>query len=182
MTRMEKAHERYSMSDILSRYGIETNRHNFIVCPFHKDKHPSCKIYKDGFKCYSCGTHGDLVDFVAKLEGISLREALDILEVDRMSCKEASEYEKRRKEEQKFQSWCEKRKKLAVLRLDYFQKRLTEITPLSEEWCEIANRIPLAWQEFEICFNSDRKEMQEIYILEKQGEYIDFALSVFIER
>lgn len=38
-------------------------------CPFHADRKPSFAIYRDGFKCFSCGEYGDAVDFVVKLTG-----------------------------------------------------------------------------------------------------------------
>lgn len=179
MTRMEEAHEKYSMSDILLRYGIQTNRNGFIICPFHKDNHPSMKIYKDGFKCYSCGAHGDFIDFLAKLENVSLKEALDILEVGKMSSTEASEYAKRREEEIKFQTWCEKRRRLAVLRLDYLKQKKEELKPFCDEWCKVVNAIPFAWQDLEICLVQDRTSLREMYDSEQKGKYIDFALSLF---
>lgn len=36
-----------------------------IHCPLHEDRTPSMHIYDDGgFKCFSCGVHGDVLDFV----------------------------------------------------------------------------------------------------------------------
>ena len=64
---------------------------------------------------------------MAKLENVSLKEALDILEVGKMSSTEASEYAKRREEEIKFQTWSEKRRRLAVLRLDYIKQKKEEL-------------------------------------------------------
>ena len=34
------------MQDIIDKYGIENNRKMFC-CPFHNDRHPSAKIYKN---------------------------------------------------------------------------------------------------------------------------------------
>ena len=40
-------------------------------CPFHgTDQHPSMKLYPNGFKCFTCNEHGDVVDLVAKLRGL----------------------------------------------------------------------------------------------------------------
>ena len=40
-------------------------------CPFHgTDQHPSMKLYPNGFKCFTCGEHGDVIDLVAKLLGL----------------------------------------------------------------------------------------------------------------
>jgi DNA polymerase len=35
-----------------------------VTCPFHDDHNPSCQIYPDGFKCFSCGAHGDHFDWL----------------------------------------------------------------------------------------------------------------------
>lgn len=64
-----------SMNDVLSKYGLYPNRSGFIVCPFHKDKNPSMKIYKDSFYCFGCGEHGDIFDFVMKYENIPFSSA-----------------------------------------------------------------------------------------------------------
>lgn len=39
--------------------------------PNHADKNPSCQLFEDSFKCYSCGIHGDIYDAVEILEGIT---------------------------------------------------------------------------------------------------------------
>lgn len=44
--------------------GQQVTRRN-IHCPFHEDRNPSLHVYDDGkFKCFSCGRHGDVIDFV----------------------------------------------------------------------------------------------------------------------
>ncbi|KJU86859.1 Zinc finger, CHC2-type domain protein, partial [Candidatus Magnetobacterium bavaricum] len=46
------------------------------LCPFHDDKDPSLVIYVDTqrFKCFGCDTHGDVLDFVMRLKGLSLKD------------------------------------------------------------------------------------------------------------
>ncbi len=55
-------------------------------CPFHEEKHPSFSIYRsssDGrwmWKCHSkCNDHGDVLDFVVKVTGMSKGDALSWL-------------------------------------------------------------------------------------------------------
>ena len=50
---------------IVEQYtGQQISKHK-IHCPFHQDNTPSMHIYDDGgFKCFSCGRHGDVLDFV----------------------------------------------------------------------------------------------------------------------
>lgn len=53
-------------------------RIHWALCPFHPDKHPSLAIY-DGedahYHCFSCGEHGDAIDWLIKIEKLSYPEA-----------------------------------------------------------------------------------------------------------
>ena len=68
-----------SMAEVLSRYGIETNRAGFICCPFHQEKTASCKIYPDSYYCFGCHAHGDVISFVQKMEQCDFKKAFQIL-------------------------------------------------------------------------------------------------------
>ena len=50
-----------------------------VSCPFHEDWEPSCRIYADHFHCYGCGAHGDRIDWLTKVEGMTKAEAMDAL-------------------------------------------------------------------------------------------------------
>src|SRR5688500_14930675 len=41
-----------------------TDRSKKIRCPSpdHEDRHPSATLYPDGFRCFSCGAFGDVLD------------------------------------------------------------------------------------------------------------------------
>jgi CHC2 zinc finger len=47
------------------------------LCPFHHDRRPSLYVNeaKEVFLCRSCGEHGDVVDFVMKIDGLTFPEA-----------------------------------------------------------------------------------------------------------
>jgi len=47
-------------------------------CPFHPDGgRPNLVLFPDGgFRCFACGARGDVFDLVAKLDGVSLAEAV----------------------------------------------------------------------------------------------------------
>lgn len=47
-----------------------------ILCLFHTDKSPSMHVYPTSYHCFSCGAHGDVIDFVQKVYGISFIEAV----------------------------------------------------------------------------------------------------------
>ena len=55
-------------------YGLEINRYGMCVCPFHSDRNPSMKVDKR-FHCFACGEDGDVIDFVSKYFGLSLKDA-----------------------------------------------------------------------------------------------------------
>lgn len=45
------------------------------LCPFHAEKTPSFCLKAEKFKCFGCGVSGDIVDFVALMEKLSIKEA-----------------------------------------------------------------------------------------------------------
>jgi Toprim domain/CHC2 zinc finger len=50
-----------------------------VHCPFHDDTNPSCHIYDDHYHCFACGAHGDAIDWLREVEGLSFRAAQDAL-------------------------------------------------------------------------------------------------------
>ncbi|MBQ2768064.1 MAG: hypothetical protein IJF49_08335 [Clostridia bacterium] len=77
-----KIKSRVSMRDVAVRYGIDIHRGNVAMCPFHREKTPSMKLYKDGFYCFGCGAGGDVINFVARLFGLTNKEAAEKLDSD----------------------------------------------------------------------------------------------------
>ena len=63
-------------------YGLKINRSGMVCCPFHDDRHPSLKLNEDYFYCFGCGATGDVVDFTARLLGLSAYEAAQRLAAD----------------------------------------------------------------------------------------------------
>ena len=63
-------------------YGLELRRNGMTCCPFHEDAHPSLKLNEDYFFCFGCGASGDVIDFTARLFGISLKDAARKLSAD----------------------------------------------------------------------------------------------------
>jgi DNA primase len=67
-------------SSILRHYCLRmvgTGEQRFILCPFHKETTPSCSIHlsKGLFHCFGCSAEGTMIDFVARIERMSLRAA-----------------------------------------------------------------------------------------------------------
>ena len=55
-------------------YGLRPDRRGMVCCPFHGDKHPSMKV-DARFHCFACGADGDVIDFAARLHGLSKWDA-----------------------------------------------------------------------------------------------------------
>lgn len=58
----------------------DINRAGKVLCPAHSDHNPSCHIYLDGWKCYSCGAHGDALDWLKLTRNLTTAEAIKELE------------------------------------------------------------------------------------------------------
>ncbi len=69
------------MKAAAERYGLEARR-GMVCFPFHADRTPSMKLNEDYFYCFGCGTTGDVIDFVARLYGLSSYEAAKKLAYD----------------------------------------------------------------------------------------------------
>ena len=67
--------DRVDLKDLVRFYGLDVNRGGFACCPFHNERNPSFKVYEDHYHCFGCGEHGDHVDFVQKIYGLSNIEA-----------------------------------------------------------------------------------------------------------
>ena len=74
-----------SFALILDRYSIRAlgnGAQRIALCPFHADTTPSCSIYfeRNVFHCFGCNAKGSVLDFVARIENVSLRDAAALVE------------------------------------------------------------------------------------------------------
>ena len=67
--------ENVNLREAAELYGIDVNRYGKALCPFHNDRHPSLYVADDHYYCFACGEHGDVIDFVSRLEAVSPKEA-----------------------------------------------------------------------------------------------------------
>ena len=69
--------DQVTMEDILALYGYHTRR-GFMCCPFHGEKAPSLKVYREygGWHCFGCGRGGSVIDFVMEHEGCTFPAAV----------------------------------------------------------------------------------------------------------
>ncbi|WP_304581016.1 CHC2 zinc finger domain-containing protein, partial [Dubosiella newyorkensis] len=67
------------IADIISHYiDVQKNGRNYkAVCPFHDDHDPSLSISREKqiYKCFVCGSGGNVFTFVQKYENVSFTEA-----------------------------------------------------------------------------------------------------------
>jgi DNA primase len=73
-----------SMSTVLHYYGLKTDKHSKLNCPFHEDKTPSMQVYYKTQTAYcfssNCKTHGksiDVIDFIMYRENCTKHEAIN---------------------------------------------------------------------------------------------------------
>ena len=59
-------------------FGLTVNRSGMAACPFHEDHTPSLKL-DQRYYCFGCGATGDVIDFTARLLGISNHDAVQTL-------------------------------------------------------------------------------------------------------
>ena len=82
MTWFELIKQVVRVPEAAAYYGLQVNRNGMACCPFHDDRHPSMKLNRDYFYCFGCGATGDVIDFVARLFGLSSYEAAKKLAYD----------------------------------------------------------------------------------------------------
>jgi hypothetical protein len=74
--------ELLGLSEVMVYYGVRLGRNGKYLCPFHDEKTPSLSIKGQYWRCFGCDCGGDIVDFVAKLFGLSLLAAARRLDAD----------------------------------------------------------------------------------------------------
>lgn len=81
---IRQVHDRAEIVDVVSRYNIPLVRrgaHYSACCPFHNERNPSFIVSpnRNTYHCFSCGAHGDAIDFVMRLDNRTYPEAIEYL-------------------------------------------------------------------------------------------------------
>lgn len=102
-------------------YRLRIRKNGVACCPFHDDRHPSMKVDKN-YHCFACGVGGDVIDYTARMYGLSQYDAAKKLIEDfglpiytEAMSREEKERLRREKEERmriiqikkRFYRWCE---------------------------------------------------------------------------
>ena len=82
MNQFESVKAAVTLRQAAKAYGLRVLPNGMTCCPFHEDKHPSLKLNEDYFFCFGCGASGDVIDFTARLFGISPKDATEKLAAD----------------------------------------------------------------------------------------------------
>lgn len=144
---VEEIKATYSMRDIVERYGFQPTRAGFIPCPFHSgDRQPSLKVYDRDFHCHSCGAHGDIFDFVMRMDDISFKEAYQSLGGEyqqpnfssRMAVYQA---QKQRAMRQKAADREREKRRLNNMLIGIYRAYMERSEPLSDVWCDCYNAL-----------------------------------------
>src|ERR1700732_1705560 len=76
---------RTPLASLIGRH-VQLHRRNRLwvgCCPFHAETTPSFTVYDDHYHCFGgCGAHGDAVDFVRAIEGLTFGEAVERLSAE----------------------------------------------------------------------------------------------------
>ena len=76
---------RHPLAEVVEQAGVPLRGRGRVrqaVCPFHEEREGSFTVYADTERwyCFGCGEGGDVLDFLQRLEGLSLPEAIRRLE------------------------------------------------------------------------------------------------------
>lgn len=162
-----------NMEEVLNKYGIKTNR-NMFLCPFHNDKSPSAKFYKNSYFCFGCGKTGDLIqfvedyfnlDFVSAIEKINIDFNLKIPQNNKISKKELKEIEAKRKLEQFLKKEKERKRREALIHNCQYAQNIERTIKLIKD-----SITPYNWEETElICSFLE----QELALLNEEFESLN---------
>lgn len=177
---VEEIKSTVTMPDLAKRYGIRIHRGSMCSCPFHgEDKHPSMKIYKDGFKCFACGASGDVLGFVQMIENCDFKTAFYQLggnyekhenERSRIIAKARLKAmkDRRRLEEDEFKLGGKVFRTLTET-IDWCKFIIEHHKPYTARWCIAQDELPeldfLYYEAF--CTKDGKKELNGYYIIEK---------------
>lgn len=140
--------KRIPMREIVERYGFTPNRARFIHCPFHQgDKGASLKVYARDWHCHACGAHGDQIDFVRRIDGLSFKEAFIALggtydnEDKEEISKKIRQTEKERQEKAEREARMKQRRDDNNRCISLLRNGLSSFPALSDEWCFCQNEL-----------------------------------------
>ena len=154
-------------------YGLQINRTGYICCPFHHEKTPSLKLYKNGsWHCFGCGKGGDVISFVQDYFGLTFPQAMEKLNDDFHLGLPINEKPTQRQQQDAARKAYERRKMVEAQKkaeeaaksayyeaLDYYVaidtvvrklKPKTPDFPICDAWAEALKQLPVAEYKLEM--------------------------------
>lgn len=172
---------------VAENYGLQVKRNGLACCPFHNDKHPSMKIDRN-YHCFACGVGGDVIDYVARLYGLSQYEAAEKLIEDfrlpveitgkseltdnerKRIQREMAEKEKLIKIKERFRRWCN-------TTIEVLKESLSEIEQVgvflinkppnmifSDDYANLLHAEPIINYWLDVLCMGTEKEKQELFM------------------
>ena len=156
-------------------YGIKI-KHNKALCPFHAENTPSLSFKNGYYHCFGCGVGGDVIDFVARINGTGQKEAAliinDIFNLGFTSVHpQTSTQQKKDVLLTKYKGW----ERNTIVELTELFRRYREYMqnepPFSDKWGEAAERLPVIEYKLDLLQSDDVKTKTEWFkeSLEKAG-------------
>lgn len=142
---VEEIKQQTPMSEVVRRYGIQIGRSGQCSCPFHgPDRHPSMKIYKDSYFCFTCHATGDVFRFIQEMDSVDFKTAFVMLggtynHEDKIANLKAWRAQKDR-EGKALRLWKLKKKRLDYINIMHIYmdslRRATDADVFSDDWCK----------------------------------------------
>jgi len=173
----ERIRRETDLEALFAGYGLSVGRNGLCLCPFHRDRRPSMKLYPDHYHCYSCGAHGDAVSLVAHMENLSPKEAAEKLGYGALDPKGAGELhrrlQKRRREEARKKSLLERAVSGVEERLRAYRRAMEEHPPKLEspevhpDFLEAVHSLPRYEYFYELLTSGDPLDAAEAFQYEE---------------
>lgn len=113
--------EQLTTRQVAESYGLRIRKNGVACCPFHDDRHPSMKVDKN-YHCFACGVGGDVIDYTARMYGLSQYDAAKKLIEDfglHVQTEAMSREERQRLRR-------EKEERMRIIQIKTMKERLTE--------------------------------------------------------
>ena len=170
---VEEIKQTISMSDILERYGVKVNRNGMCCCPIHHERHPSMKVFADGYKCFACNSNGDIFKFVQEMEGCTFKEAFKLLggtyqrhSSVRSRANSKAYFERKRKLRQQAELNEKLFRKNLMGAISLCEWWIDNRDPFSDDWCFAQNTLPWLWHVYETKY-LEGQEVEEVNVFRK---------------
>lgn len=173
---VEEIKQNTNLCDVLSERGIRVNR-GMASCPFHgDDRHPSMRVYKDGYRCFTCGDYGDVIQFVMKYDGVDFKTAFTSLggTYAKISDKQRKMAEIKRQDARRQRERKEKSDRGFKFQLSRAITTCSYVIelyePFSDEWCDAMNMKQELLQIWDEKFNNG-EEVNEVRVYRKCKQF-----------